>query len=60
MEGLWGVMTVVGPILLGAAILFAIFSNRNRTRAEKELSERSAKELRDRIDQEDSARDRMP
>jgi len=42
---LWGLMTVVGPILLIAVMTWAMLRNRTRTPAEKERSEQAAREL---------------
>jgi hypothetical protein len=42
-DALWGVMTILGPILLALAILWALANNR-RTRAEKDASERAVHE----------------
>ncbi|MBL0768744.1 hypothetical protein K5P26_13445 [Sphingopyxis sp. XHP0097] len=38
----WGILTIVGPILLAAAIAWAMLHNR-RSRAEKELTEEATR-----------------
>jgi hypothetical protein len=59
MEGLLPLVTVVGPILLLAAIIWAYFSNRNAGRASIERAERGARELRREIEK-DEARSGAP
>lgn len=46
---LWSLITVLGPILLIAAILYAYFRNRRGRRAEVARAERGARELREKI-----------
>ena len=46
MEGLWSLITVVGPILLIAAIIWAYLRNRTAGRASVARAERGARELR--------------
>ena len=41
--GLWGVITIAGPILLAIFIIAAIMSNR-RSRAEKQRSEQAVRD----------------
>lgn len=54
MELLWGVMTVIGPILLGAALIWALMRNRQqRTRKSKELTEKATRDLYEQLDRED-------
>lgn len=53
---LWGLMTIVGPILLGLALLWALLHNR-RSREEKARTERATRELYEQSDREDKARD---
>lgn len=44
--GLWAIATVVGPILLGAILLWAIFHNRT-TKAQERRTEEATKKLYD-------------
>lgn len=53
----WGIMTIVGPILLGLVLLWALLHNR-RSRAEKARTERATRELYEQLDREDKERDR--
>ncbi|NJC34900.1 hypothetical protein GGR88_002414 [Sphingomonas jejuensis] len=57
MESLWSLLTVVGPILLLAALLWAIMRNRASGPREIERTEHAAHDLRDRIDAEDKRDD---
>jgi hypothetical protein len=52
----WGLMTVIGPILLGLALLWAVLHNRRSPR-EKAETERATRELYERQDREDKERD---
>lgn len=45
MEALWGVMTIVGPILLGLALIYAILANRRRSAADRRRTEEATREL---------------
>ncbi|MBU0555046.1 MAG: hypothetical protein KKD64_07160 [Alphaproteobacteria bacterium] len=57
MGSLWSVMTILGPILLGAVLIYAIWRNKRETRPGDEArSDRAAKVLRDSLDQEDKRR----
>lgn len=57
MDGLYGVMVVVGPVLLAAVILYAVVSNRRKNSpAEVARTERATKELREELDREDKSR----
>ncbi|MGF7147272.1 hypothetical protein FHS96_000881 [Sphingomonas zeicaulis] len=58
--GLYGVVTIVGPILLLAALAFAILRNRKRTPADRQRTEQATRELREQLSDEDRARDRNP
>lgn len=49
MGGLWGIITIVGPILLIGAILYAVVRNRGGSRAQVEQAERGAAQLREDI-----------
>lgn len=42
-SGLWGLITIIGPIVLALALVWAIAHNR-RSRAEKERSERAVRQ----------------
>lgn len=44
MDSLYGIMTVVGPILLAAALLYGVITNRRRSKAERDLTERATRE----------------
>jgi len=44
MEALWGVVTVLGPILLALALIFGIVANR-RSAAEKRRTEQATHDL---------------
>ncbi len=54
MESFYGVMTVLGPLLLGLALLWAVLQNRKRSSADKNLSERATKKLYAEPDRPDS------
>ncbi len=54
--GLWGVMTILGPIILAAVILWAIFNNRTSKR-EKERTEEATREMYDAQNEEDTRRE---
>ncbi len=54
---LWGLMTVVGPILLLGVITWAMLRNRTRTRAAKERTEQATRELYEESDRASKARD---
>ena len=56
MEGLWPVITVVGPILLIAAIIWAYVHNRNASRATIERAERGARQVREEIEEDEARR----
>ena len=58
MGGLWGVVTVLGPIVLAGVIVWAIFRNRrHETPAEIAQTEAATDRLYEQIDAEDHARD---
>lgn len=46
MGALWSVITILGPILLLAAIIYAWWRNRTGNRAQVERAERGAAEVR--------------
>ncbi len=56
MGGLWGLITIVGPILLAAAILYAIVSNRKRSKAQRDLTERATHDQYERTDPKSGGR----
>lgn len=51
--GLWAIATIVGPILLGAILLWAIFHNRT-TKAQERRTEEATKKLYDEQNQADT------
>lgn len=58
MEMLWSVMTVLGPVLLGAVVMYAIIRNKRETRPGDEArSDRAAKALNDSLNREDKQRE---
>lgn len=54
--GLWGVMTILGPIVLAAVILWAILHNRTSKR-QKERTEEATREMYDAQSAEDARRE---
>lgn len=52
MEGIWSLVTVVGPVLLIVAIVWAFLRNRRASRAEIERSEQGARRLREQLERE--------
>ena len=53
-SGLWGVVVIVGPILLAAAVIWAIFNNR-QSRAGERRTEAATNKLYKEQDAEDKA-----
>ena len=53
---MWSLSTVLGPILLIAAILWAYFRTRNPSRGEIERADRGARELREDIEEDEARR----
>lgn len=54
MGGLWALMTILGPILLGLALLYAVLRNRARaSRREIDRTERATRRVHQQIAQED-------
>jgi hypothetical protein len=49
MGGLWGVITIIGPIFLMAALIYAMVRNGVGSRAQIEKAERGAVQLREEI-----------
>lgn len=58
MESIWTLVTILGPILLVAAIVWAFARNRAAGRASVEQAERGAARLREQLEREDEARER--
>jgi hypothetical protein len=56
MSSLWGVMTIIGPIVLVIAIVWAMRNNR-MSREEKRRSEQATHDLYDRQDRADETVD---
>ena len=56
-SSLWGLLTVMGPILLAAVILWAVLNNRLSRKAERK-TEAATKNLYEQIDREDKAAER--
>lgn len=56
MESLWGVATIVGPILLLAVIVWAWASNRKAGAPSERQADAGAKQLREEIQAEDERR----
>jgi hypothetical protein len=56
-SGIWGIVTIVGPILLAGAIIWAMLNNRG-TKREVERTEEATKRLYDEPDPDEVARDR--
>jgi hypothetical protein len=54
MESLWSLITIVGPLLLIAALVWAYFRNRNASRASIARAERGAREVRREIEEEEA------
>ena len=53
-SSLWGLLTVVGPILLAAVVLWAVLNNR-RSRGEKRRTEEATRNLYKEVDRTDKA-----
>jgi hypothetical protein len=49
MENLWFLITIIAPLLLIAALIWAYFHNRNASRRSVERAERGAHEVREQI-----------
>ena len=54
MEGIWSLVTIVGPILLIGAIIWAYLANRSAGRRNFERAERGAREVREEIARDDA------
>lgn len=56
MESLWHIIDIVGPLLLLAAITWAVLRNRRARPGEIERSEQGARDLRRELDEEEAER----
>ena len=54
--GLWGVMTILGPIILAAVVLWAILNNRTSKR-EEHRTEEATRKMYDAQNEEDTRRE---
>lgn len=54
--GLWSVMTILGPIVLAAVLLWAILHNRTSKR-QKQRTEEATREMYDAQNKEDTLRE---
>ncbi|UVI39704.1 hypothetical protein [Qipengyuania spongiae] len=52
MEGFWGIVVVVGPILLIGAIIYATLRNRKANAASERRADIGAKRLREDIEEQ--------
>ena len=52
--GLWSVMTVVGPILLGLVLLYALLRNRQRSARQRAVTEQATRDLQEQLNREDN------
>jgi hypothetical protein len=59
MESLWIVIDIAGPLLLIAAIIWAVLRNRKARPGEIARAEQGARDLREQLDEEE-ARDGAP
>ncbi|MBB6504870.1 hypothetical protein F4693_001847 [Sphingomonas endophytica] len=55
-DGLWSFVVIAGPIILVAALLFAILRNRGRTPREEARTEQATRELYKQQSAEDRTR----
>ena len=56
MESLWHIIDIVGPLLLLAAIVWAVLRNRRAKPGEMERAERGARDLRRELENEEAER----
>lgn len=56
--GLWGIATIVGPILFVVVLAWAVFRNRTSSPREDRIAEQSAHDLRDELTAERKADER--
>jgi cbb3-type cytochrome oxidase subunit 3 len=54
---MWSLVTILGPILLIAAIVWAFLRNRRAGRGSFDRAERGAQELRDELERDPQYRD---
>ena len=55
MGGLWAIMTILGPVLLGLILLYALIRNRrNSSRKEIERTEQATRRLHEQMAREES------
>ncbi len=52
MEGLYGIMNIAGPVLLGAVLLWAVLNNR-RSRSEEQRTEDATRKMYDEQNEDD-------
>jgi hypothetical protein len=56
-SGIWGIMVIIGPIVLAAVIAWAMLRNRGATKHEIDRTEAATKALYDEQNRDDVARD---
>lgn len=56
MEGIWSLVTIVGPVLLIGAIIWAYLLNRTGSQRDIERAERGARKLRAELAEEEARR----
>jgi len=56
MEGIWSLVTIVGPILLIGAIIWAYLVNRSGSQRDIGRAERGARELRRELEEDEARR----
>jgi len=56
MEGIWSLVTIVGPVLLIGAIIWAYLVNRSGGEREITRAERGARELRHELEEDEARR----
>lgn len=54
---IWSLVTVIGPILFALVLGWAIWRNKQRSRAEKDRTERATRDLYEQSDRESKAWD---
>ena len=55
-----GLMALIGGFALAAVLLFAVMSNRRRSAAAEDRTERATQDLYEKVDREDKATDPDP
>ena len=53
MESIWTLVTILGPVLLIAAIVYAFIRSRSTSRREEIEGERGARELRHELEEDE-------